>query len=43
MHGGRVCVGASSREALFAADDGYPRCGFRGSVVALDAVTGELL
>ncbi|AUX47752.1 pyrrolo-quinoline quinone [Sorangium cellulosum] len=43
VHGGRVYVGVSSREELFAADNAYPCCTFRGSVVALDAVTGELL
>ncbi|WP_437287470.1 outer membrane protein assembly factor BamB family protein [Sorangium sp. So ce406] len=43
VHGGRVYVGVSSREELFAVDDGYPCCTFRGSVAALDAVTGELL
>ncbi|WP_437669837.1 outer membrane protein assembly factor BamB family protein [Sorangium sp. So ce131] len=43
VHGGRVYVGVSSREELFASDEGYPCCTFRGSVAALDAVTGELL
>ncbi|WP_437302267.1 outer membrane protein assembly factor BamB family protein [Sorangium sp. So ce388] len=43
VHGGRVYVGVSSREELFAANNAYPCCSFRGSVVALDAVTGEML
>ncbi|WP_129580399.1 PQQ-binding-like beta-propeller repeat protein [Sorangium cellulosum] len=41
--GGRVYAGVSSREALSAVDDGYPCCALRGRLVALDAVTGELL
>ncbi|WP_437323419.1 outer membrane protein assembly factor BamB family protein [Sorangium sp. So ce381] len=43
VHGGRVYVGVSSREELFAADNAYPCCSFRGSVVALDAGTGAVL
>ncbi|QFZ24263.1 hypothetical protein EKG83_15725 [Saccharothrix syringae] len=37
-----LIVGVSSKEYLFAADDDYPCCTFRGSTVALDARTGAL-
>ena len=41
---GVVYVGVSSGEELFAAViPGYPCCNFRGSMVALDAETGEIL
>jgi polyvinyl alcohol dehydrogenase (cytochrome) len=44
VHGGRVYVGVSSDEELFAAlRPGYRCCTFRGSVVALDAATGQIL
>jgi polyvinyl alcohol dehydrogenase (cytochrome) len=43
-HEGRVYVGVSSLEELHAAlVPGYPCCGFRGSVLALDAGTGATL
>lgn len=40
-HDGVVYVAISSREFLAAASPGYDCCTFRGSVVALDAVTGK--
>lgn len=43
VFGGKVFVGIASIEELFAADAGYPCCTFRGSVVALDLHTGEIL
>lgn len=43
VFGNRVYVGVSSLEELFAVDPNYPCCTFRGSVVALDANTGEIL
>jgi polyvinyl alcohol dehydrogenase (cytochrome) len=39
----RLYVGVSSAEEVSAADPHYPCCTFRGSVVALDAVTGQKL
>jgi polyvinyl alcohol dehydrogenase (cytochrome) len=39
----RVYVGVASLEELFAADPNYPCCSFRGSVVALDVNTGQIL
>lgn len=41
--GNRVYVGVSSHEENFALDPAYPCCDFRGSVVALDKDTGEIL
>jgi polyvinyl alcohol dehydrogenase (cytochrome) len=38
-----VYVGVSSVEELFAVDPNYPCCTFRGSVVALDVNTGQIL
>lgn len=43
IFGNRVYVGVSSIEWLFAADPDYPCCTFRGSVVALDVNTGEII
>ena len=43
IFGNRVYVGVSSIERLFAADPDYPCCTFRGSVVALDVNTGEII
>jgi polyvinyl alcohol dehydrogenase (cytochrome) len=44
VSGGVVYVGVSSYEELFAAViPGYECCSFRGSMVALDANTGEIL
>jgi polyvinyl alcohol dehydrogenase (cytochrome) len=40
---GRVYVGISSREEGTAADPSYPCCTFRGSIIALDAMTGAKL
>lgn len=38
-----VCIGVSSSEETLALNPAYPCCTFRGSVVALDAKTGEML
>jgi polyvinyl alcohol dehydrogenase (cytochrome) len=38
---GRLYVGVSSLEELVGADSKYPCCTFRGSVLALDAATGN--
>ena len=38
---GRLIVGVSSLEELVGADPRYPCCTFRGSVLALDAATGN--
>ena len=43
VSGNRAYVGISSIEWLFAADPDYPCCTFRGSVVALDVNTGEII
>ena len=43
VFGNRVYVGVSSLEELFAADPNYPCCSFRGSIVALDVNTGEIV
>ena len=40
LYGGRLYVSVSSREESQVGDPRYPCCSFRGSVVALDAVTG---
>ena len=42
-YAGRLYVTASSAEEVSAADPKYPCCTFRGSVVALDALTGKRL
>ncbi len=42
LHDGRVYQTVSSLEVVPAADPDYPCCSFRGSVVALDAGTGEI-
>src|SRR5688572_17731558 len=42
LHEGRLYVPVSSAEEFVAADPKYPCCTFRGSVVALDAATGEV-
>jgi polyvinyl alcohol dehydrogenase (cytochrome) len=39
---GTLYVTVSSLEVVPAADPGYPCCSFRGSVMALDAATGEV-
>ena len=41
LHDGLLYVPVSSLEESAAADPNYPCCSFRGSVVALDAKTGE--
>jgi len=41
--GNVVYVGVSSNEESLATDPAYPCCSFRGSVVALDAVSGRML
>ena len=43
LHEGRLYVPVSSLEEVSAADPRYECCTFRGSVVALDAATGERL
>jgi len=44
VHAGRVYVGvASQEEALAALVPGYPCCSFRGSMLALDVDTGQIL
>jgi polyvinyl alcohol dehydrogenase (cytochrome) len=43
VFGSMVYVGVSSLEELFAADSNYPCCSFRGSLVALDVNTGEII
>jgi len=43
VSGGVVYVGVSSNEEALAANDAYPCCTFRGSMVALDAQTGAML
>ena len=43
LHDGRLYVPVSSLEEVSAADPRYECCTFRGSVVALDAATGEQL
>jgi polyvinyl alcohol dehydrogenase (cytochrome) len=40
---GRLVIGVSSREYMFAGNDAYPCCTFRGGVAALDARSGRLL
>ena len=41
LHDGRLYVTVSSLEEALASNPGYPCCTFRGSVVALDAATGD--
>ncbi|HIF07668.1 MAG TPA: cytochrome C oxidase Cbb3 [Gemmatimonadetes bacterium] len=41
LHEGRLYVTVSSLEEIFASDQSYGCCTFRGSVLALDAATGE--
>ncbi len=46
VHGGKVYIGVASLEEAYAAGaiiPGYPCCSFRGSMMALDVDTGELL
>ena len=43
LHNGRLYVPVSSREESQVGDPRYPCCSFRGSVVALDAITGKRL
>jgi polyvinyl alcohol dehydrogenase (cytochrome) len=41
--GNKIYVGVSSAEEYIAADQNYPCCSFRGSVVAIDRDTGAIL
>jgi polyvinyl alcohol dehydrogenase (cytochrome) len=43
VYGNKVYVGVASQEEAFAADPNYPCCSFRGSLVCLDARTGQIL
>ena len=43
LYNGRLYVPVSSREESQVGDPRYPCCSFRGSVVALDAISGERL
>ena len=43
LYGGRLYVPISATEEVFSASPSYPCCTFRGSVVALDANTGQQL
>ncbi len=43
VHGTTVYVGVSSQEEGLAANPAYPCCTFRGSMVALDVFTGNIL
>lgn len=43
FHGNIVYVGVSSNEEALAVNPAYPCCTFRGSMVALDVFTGEIL
>lgn len=43
VHGDVVYVGISSNEEILAIPNSYPCCVFRGSVVAVDANTGNIL
>lgn len=43
LGGGRLYVPVSSLEVTSAADPNYPCCSFRGSLVALDPATGEMM
>jgi polyvinyl alcohol dehydrogenase (cytochrome) len=43
FNGNVVYVGVSSQEEGLAANNAYPCCTFRGSMVALDALTGKIL
>lgn len=43
LHDGKLYVSVSSLEVVAAAESDYACCTFRGSVVALDALTGEQL
>jgi polyvinyl alcohol dehydrogenase (cytochrome) len=43
LYRGRLYVALASQEELASRDDNYVCCTFRGSVVALDAVTGRIL
>ena len=43
VHGSTVYVGVSSGEEALAVNPAYPCCTFRGSMVALDVVTGRIV
>src|SRR5579859_4817260 len=43
LEAGRIYVGVSSMEEDLSGDPSYPCCSFRGSVVALDASSGQIV
>jgi polyvinyl alcohol dehydrogenase (cytochrome) len=43
VHGNRVYVGVSSNEEALANNDEYPCCSFRGSMLCLNANTGQII
>jgi polyvinyl alcohol dehydrogenase (cytochrome) len=43
VFGNKVYVGVASLEELLSVDPNYPCCSFRGSVVALDVKTGDVI
>jgi polyvinyl alcohol dehydrogenase (cytochrome) len=43
LYGGRLYVGTAGNEELSGGDPDYPCCTFRGSVNAVDAITGKLI
>jgi len=43
LHGNRLYVPVASFEEVSAADPAYECCGFRGSVVSVDAATGKII
>ena len=43
LYHGRLYVGTAGNEELSAGDPNYPCCTFRGSVIAIDALTGKLI
>jgi polyvinyl alcohol dehydrogenase (cytochrome) len=43
LYQGRLYVGTAGNEELTAGDPDYPCCTFRGSVTAVDALTGKLI
>ena len=43
LYRGRLYVGTAGNEELTGGDPGYPCCTFRGSVNAVDALTGKLI
>jgi len=43
LHQGRLYVGTAGNEELTGGDPDYPCCTFRGSVTAIDALTGKMI